>query len=70
MVFQTYVNSSSIEKPLLELIKLRASKINGCAFCIAMHTTDPVKGGESHERLHLLNAWRETALYTERERAA
>ncbi|HCK82341.1 MAG TPA: carboxymuconolactone decarboxylase family protein [Candidatus Competibacter sp.] len=67
---QAYVNASGIEKPLLELVKVRASQINGCAFCIAMHTADAMKDGESHERLHLLNAWRETALYTARERAA
>jgi AhpD family alkylhydroperoxidase len=67
---QDYVDGSSLEKPLHELIKVRASQINGCAFCIAKHTADAVKGGESQERLHLLNAWRETALYTARERAA
>jgi AhpD family alkylhydroperoxidase len=61
---------SAIERPLIELIKVRASQINGCAFCIAMHTADAVKGGESHERLHLLNAWRETEFFTARERAA
>ena len=67
---QNYVDGCAIEKPLLELIKVRASQINGCAFCIAMHTADAVKGGESQARLHLLNAWRETELFTARERAA
>jgi AhpD family alkylhydroperoxidase len=67
---QNYVDGCGIEKPLLELIKVRASQINGCAFCIAMHTADAVKGGESQVRLHLLNAWRETELFTARERAA
>jgi len=67
---QAYVDASAIERPLLELIKVRASQINGCAFCIAMHTADAVKGGESQERLHLLNAWRETEFFTSRERAA
>ena len=67
---QNYVDGCGIEKPLLELIKVRASQINGCAFCIAMHTADAVKGGERHARLHLLNAWRETELFTARERAA
>jgi AhpD family alkylhydroperoxidase len=67
---QDYVDASGLEKPLIELIKVRASQINGCAFCIAMHTADAVKGGESHARLHLLNAWRETELFTPRERAA
>ena len=66
---QNYVDACGIEKPL-ELIKVRASQINGCAFCIAMHTADAVKGGESQARLHLLNAWRETELFTARERAA
>ena len=67
---QNYVDGCGIEKPLLELIKVRASQINGCAFCIAMHTADAVKGGEIQARLHLLNAWRETELFTARERAA
>ena len=67
---QNYVEACGLEKPLIELIKVRASQINGCAFCIAMHTADAVKGGESHVRLHLLNAWRETVLFTARERAA
>src|SRR5262245_29495543 len=67
---QTYVDACGLEKPLIELIKVRASQINGCAFCIAMHTADAVKGGESHARLHLLNAWRETEQFTPRERAA
>ena len=67
---QDYVDASGLEKPLIELVKVRASQINGCAFCIAMHTADAVKGGESHARLHLLNAWRETEIFTPRERAA
>ncbi len=66
---QNYVDACSLEKPLLELIKVRASQINGCAFCIVMHTADAVRG-ESQARLHLLNAWRETELFTARERAA
>jgi AhpD family alkylhydroperoxidase len=67
---QDYVDASGLEKPLIELVKVRASQINGCAFCINMHTADAVKGGESHARLHLLNAWREIELFTPRERAA
>lgn len=67
---QTHVNGSGIEKPLLELVKLRASQLNGCAFCIAMHAADAARDGERPERLHLLNAWRETLLYSARERAA
>jgi len=67
---QGYVNKCGLEHSLLELVKMRASQINGCAFCIAMHTTEAVEAGERHERLHLLNAWAETDLYTPRERAA
>jgi AhpD family alkylhydroperoxidase len=67
---QAYVNKSGLEHSLLELVKLRASQINGCAFCLQMHTTDAVKAGERHERLYLLSAWRETELYSPRERAA
>jgi AhpD family alkylhydroperoxidase len=67
---QNYIDACGIEKPLIELIKVRASQINGCAFCIAMHTADAVKGGESQARLHLLNAWRETEVFSARERAA
>jgi len=62
--------NSGIEHSLMELVKLRASQINGCAFCIHMHVTDAVKHGESHMRIHLLDAWRESPLFTDRERAA
>src|ERR1019366_10752691 len=55
---------------LLELVKIRASQINGCAFCLAMHVRDARARGEREERLHLLPAWREAPLYTARERAA
>ena len=55
---------------IVELIKLRASQINGCAFCIHMHTTEARAHGETEMRLYMLNAWRESSLYTERERAA
>ncbi|CAM2191779.1 Carboxymuconolactone decarboxylase-like domain-containing protein [Paraburkholderia kururiensis] len=61
---------SSLEKPLAELVRLRASQINGCAFCVDMHTTDARKGGESERRLATVVAWRETPFFTERERAA
>jgi AhpD family alkylhydroperoxidase len=54
----------------MELVKTRASQINGCAFCINMHTQDARKRGESEQRLYLLNAWREAPCYTDRERAA
>ena len=67
---QGYVNKSDIEAPLLELVKIRASQINGCASCLAMHVRDARKAGESDERMHLLNAWEEAPIYTARERAA
>ncbi|TDG05394.1 carboxymuconolactone decarboxylase family protein [Paraburkholderia guartelaensis] len=63
-------SKSSIEKPLAELVRLRASQINGCAFCVDMHTTDARKGGETDRRLATVSVWRETPFFTERERAA
>ena len=59
-----------LDKSLIELVKLRASQINGCAFCLDMHTSDARKNGETEQRLYVLNAWREAPFYTERERAA
>lgn len=67
---QKYVEKSGLERSLLELIKTRASQINGCAYCIDMHTKDARALGESEQRLYALAAWRETPFYTERERAA
>jgi len=67
---ETAVRSSGLERPLLELVKLRASQINGCAFCIDMHTREAHEAGESHRRLHLVGAWREAPFFTARERAA
>jgi len=67
---QTYVDQSGLDAKLRELIKIRASQINGCAYCLAMHTRDARKLGESDERMHLLNAWREAPIFTARERAA
>jgi AhpD family alkylhydroperoxidase len=67
---QSYVNECGLEPSLQELVKIRASQINGCAYCIAMHVRDARKKGESDERMHLLNAWREAPIYTARERAA
>jgi AhpD family alkylhydroperoxidase len=64
------IAASGLEKSLIELVKIRASQINGCAFCINMHTADARKQGETEQRIYLLNAWRESPLYTERERAA
>jgi AhpD family alkylhydroperoxidase len=67
---ESYVRRSGLEPTLIELIKLRASQINGCAFCIDMHTKDARAHGETEQRLYLLSAWREAPFYTDRERAA
>jgi AhpD family alkylhydroperoxidase len=67
---EKYLAESSIESSLRELIKLRASQINGCAYCIDMHSKDARAAGESEQRLYGLVAWREAPYYTERERAA
>jgi AhpD family alkylhydroperoxidase len=67
---EAYIRGCGLEKSLVELVKLRASQINGCAFCIDMHTKDARQGGETEQRLYLLNAWREAPFYTERERVA
>ena len=64
------IEASGLEHSLLELVKMRASQINGCAYCIDMHTKDARAAGETEQRLYLLDAWREAPLYTERERAA
>ncbi len=68
--FETAVVSSGLEHSLIELVKTRASQINGCAFCLHMHTRDARASGESEERLHLLAAWWESSLFTPREKAA
>jgi AhpD family alkylhydroperoxidase len=67
---EKYVRNSGIEQSLIELVKTRASQINGCAYCIYMHTRDARARGETEERLYLLDAWHESPFYTERERAA
>lgn len=67
---QGYVERCGLEASLLDLVKIRASQINGCAFCIAMHVREARARGESDERMHLLNAWREAPLYSRRECAA
>jgi len=64
------VNKLGLEPALLELVKLRASQINGCAFCVDMHSSDARKAGETERRLHGVSVWRETPFFTERERAA
>lgn len=65
-----YVKMSGLEPSLLELVKLRASQINGCAYCIDMHSKDARSQMETEQRLYALSAWRETSFYTDRERAA
>lgn len=67
---QGYVDGCGLEHSLLELVKTRASQINGCAYCLDMHTKDARAAGETEQRLYLLPAWREAPFYTERERAA
>jgi AhpD family alkylhydroperoxidase len=69
MGLEAFVQSTGMEKSLLELIKIRASQINGCAFCIDMHTKDARKAGVSEQRIYMLNAWREAPFYSDEERA-
>ncbi len=68
--FQGEVNGFGLEPALVELVKIRASQINGCAYCIDMHTKDARANGESEQRIYALAAWRETPFFTDRERAA
>jgi AhpD family alkylhydroperoxidase len=70
MALEEQIGKSSIEKPLAELVRLRASQINGCAFCVDMHATDARKAGETERRLAAVVVWRETPFFSERERAA
>jgi AhpD family alkylhydroperoxidase len=70
MALETAVSKLPLEKSLIELVKLRASQINGCAFCIDMHTADAIKDGETPRRLFAVTAWREAPFFTNRERAA
>jgi AhpD family alkylhydroperoxidase len=65
-----YVTQSGLEPALLDLVKIRASQLNGCAYCIDMHTKDARARGESEQRLYALPVWHETPFFTERERAA
>ncbi|MGO8720687.1 MAG: carboxymuconolactone decarboxylase family protein [Acidobacteriaceae bacterium] len=67
---ESFVRRSGIDAKLLEPIKIRASQLNGCAFCIDMHTKDARFKGETEQRIYALDAWRETPFYTEKERAA
>ena len=66
---EKYVDECGLEQSLLDLVKVRGSQINGCAYCIDMHTKDARANGETEQRLYALNAWRETPFFTERERA-
>ena len=70
MGLEEHLAKSSLEKSLTELVRLRASQINGCAYCVDMHTSDARKGGETDRRLATVVAWRETPFFTDRERAA
>lgn len=70
LMLEQQIAKGRIEKPLAELVRLRASQINGCAFCIDMHTTDARKGGENDRRLATVGAWRDTPFFSPRERAA
>lgn len=70
MTMENYLGTTTLDKKLMELVKIRVSQINGCAFCINMHTAETRKNGETEQRIYLLNAWKETTLYTPAERAA
>lgn len=67
---EKYVANSQLENSLVQLVKLRASQINGCAYCIDMHTKDARQAGETEQRLYALTVWQESPFYTDRERAA
>jgi AhpD family alkylhydroperoxidase len=67
---EAYLRDCGLEKSLMNLVKMRASQINGCAFCLNMHSQEARRSGETEQRLYVLNAWREAPFYTERERAA
>jgi AhpD family alkylhydroperoxidase len=66
----TYIRASGLEPGLIELVLMRASQLNGCAYCMDMHSKDARAGGESEQRLYLLQAWREAPFFSDRERAA
>jgi AhpD family alkylhydroperoxidase len=70
LALETYLADCSLEHSLIHLLKMRASQINGCAYCIDMHSKDARALGETEQRLYELDAWRETPFYTEKERAA
>jgi len=70
MSLETYLRDSGLDQSLLHMVKLRASQINGCAYCIDMHWKDARAAGDNEQRLYGLDAWRESPYYTDRERAA
>src|SRR3954471_9967885 len=70
LAVEKYLGNCGLEPKLLTLVKVRVSQMNGCAYCLHMHTGEARKLGESERRLYLLDAWRESTLYSERERAA
>lgn len=70
LAFEEYVGQCGLEKALLELVRIRVSQINGCGYCVDIHTKDARAGGESEQRLYCLSAWSETPFYSDRERAA
>ncbi|MGM3274798.1 carboxymuconolactone decarboxylase family protein [Ralstonia sp. 24A2] len=70
MSLEKTLSKSPLEKPLTELVRLRASQINGCAYCVDLHTSDARKGGEDGRRLATVSVWHETPFFTDRERAA
>jgi AhpD family alkylhydroperoxidase len=67
---EVYLHQCGLDQRLIELVKMRASQINGCAYCLDMHSKELRRLGESEQRIYLLNAWQESPLYTPRERAA
>ena len=70
LAIETYVRKCGLEPSLLELVKIRASQLNGCAYCLHLHTREARAAGEAETRLHVLAAWHESPLFSERERAA
>jgi AhpD family alkylhydroperoxidase len=70
LAFNKYTHKTALEVGLVELVKIRVSQLNGCAFCMDMHVEDALKMGESARRLYVLSAWREAGMFTEREKAA
>ena len=70
LALEAYLHATNLGAPLLQLVKLRASQINGCAYCIDMHSKDARAAGETEQRLYSLDAWHETPFYNDRERAA